>query len=450
MIDGGKLVGGALGASLLAACASEEGTTGGAEGEVSYWIAIENAEQRRYFMKHIVGAFEKQHRDIDLEITNKSIEDIDRLIRTALQAGTGPAIVGTPGPSYALAYIDANLLLPLDKYAEKFNWENKILQWALDAGRIDGKLYSLPTSYETMLIFYNKSLFEEKGWHPPTTREELEALAEEAQRDGIMVFTSGNAEWRPATEWFVGVFWNHYSGPDALFQALTGEIPWTDPVFVEAVELMNSYFQKGWFGGSVEKYFSNRFDPLYTLLGDGKAAMNMEGTWFDINVESFFGSKAGNDNEWDWAPIPALRAGVPYPLFALGIGGTISISPRAENPDAAATFLDWYYSSPKRVARAVAEVNSQPLPVPLDESDFPASMDDRIARQIETMSEATGKGNFGYTTWTFWPPKSDTYVYEEMENVLVGKITPAEYCEGLNDLFKQELSEGKAPPIIER
>jgi raffinose/stachyose/melibiose transport system substrate-binding protein len=448
LIDGGKAaLGASLAGTLLGACG--DGGTAAGEGAASWWVAMENAQQRRYFTDHIVRGFERAS-DVDLEVSFKSIEDIERLIQTALQAGKGPSIVGTPGPSYALNYVDAGLLMPLDQYSKEFNWDDKVLDWALKAGLVEDKLYSLPTSFETLVIFYNKSLFEERGWKPPANRDELEALAAEAQGQGIMPFTAGNAEWRPATEWFVTVFWNHYAGPDALFQALTGELPWTDAVFVDGIELMNEYFRNGWFGGSVDRYFSNRFDTLYSLLGEGKAAMNMEGTWFVLNVNRFFGKEAGNDSEWGWAPTPPLREDIPDPLFELGIGGTISINARAESPDDNAEFLDWYYSNPEIHARAVAEADFQPVPVHYDQDDFPSSIDPRVEDQIVTLSDATGAGNFGYTTWTFWPPKSDTYIYEEMEKVLVGDLTPKTYCAGLNDLFKEELEEGKIPPIIPR
>jgi len=40
----------------------------------------------------------------------------------------------------------------------------------------------------------------------------------------------------PATEnGFVTTFWNHYGRPDELYQALTGKLSWTDPVFVDAI-----------------------------------------------------------------------------------------------------------------------------------------------------------------------------------------------------------------------
>ena len=44
---------------------------------------------------------------------------------------------------------------------------------------------------------------------------------------------------------------------------------------------------------------------------------------------------------------------------------------------------------------------------------------------------------------------SDVYIYEELQKVLTGDMTPAEYCRGLDEVFKEDLEEGEVPPIIE-
>ena len=191
LASGGKaIVGASLAGTLLAGCGGQEEGT----GDLTYWSALEGAGPRQYYKNHIEKPFEKANPDIDLKVQFQSPEDLDRTIRTALQGGEGPDLVPTPGPSFALEYIDANLFIELDEYAEQYGWQDKILGWALDSGRFEDKLYSVPTEFETMLLYYNKSLFEEKGWKPPKDRDELESLAEEAQGQGIVPFSAGSAD----------------------------------------------------------------------------------------------------------------------------------------------------------------------------------------------------------------------------------------------------------------
>ena len=431
-----------LGGSLLAGCGG--GGSGG--GQVTYWSNLEGSGPQAYFKKSIEKPFEKANKGTDLKVTFQPPDEMDRLVRTALQGNEGPDIIMTPGSAYAQEYIDANLFAELDEYSKEYGWDDKLLGWAIDLGRYEEKLYAIPYQLQTMLLYYNKTVFEDKGMLPPKDRDELEAMAEELQGQGITPFAAGIGDDPAAIEWYPTVFWNHYSGPDALYQALTGEIPFSDPVFVDAIELFNNYVQKGWFGGSQEKFFSNGFDALHADLGDGKAGTNVEGSWFLSNIEDFF--KESGD-AWDWAPLPPLRSGVPAELYELGIGSTLSVNVSAEDTEGAAAFIDYLVADKKRAAEWMAAVPSAfNAPLPFTESDFPSSMDERVARQLAALSQATNEGNFGYTAWTFWPAKSDLYIQEEMQKVLTGDITAAEFCEGLDEEFTKERKEGAVPKII--
>jgi raffinose/stachyose/melibiose transport system substrate-binding protein len=431
-----------LAGSLLSAC----GGGGGGGGQVTFWSNLEGSGPQAYFKKNIEKPFEKANNGTDLKVTFQPPDQMDRLVRTALQGGEGPDIIMTPGPAYAQEYIDANLFAELDEYSSEYKWEDKLLGWALDLGRYEDKLYAIPYQLQTMILYYNKTLLQDKGMQPPKNRDELEAMAGELQGQGITPFAAGIGDDPAAIEWFPTVFWNHYSGPEALYQALTGEIPFSDPIFVDAIELFNDYVQKGWFGGSQQKFFSNGFDALHADLGDGKAAMNIEGSWFLSDIGDFF---ADSGDEWDWAPLPPLRNTVPPVLYELGLGSTLSVNASAEDAEGAAAFIDYLVADKKQAAEWMAAVPSAfNAPLPFTESDFPASMDPRVARLLADLSEATGKGNFGYTAWTFWPAKSDVYIQEESQKVLTGDITAAEFCKGLDDQFTEERKEGSVPKII--
>src|SRR3712207_8710549 len=56
-----------------------------------------------------------------------------------------------------------------------------ILPTALDAARLDGKLYGIPLFVESVGLIYNKALVPE----PPTTWEELVTTANGLTKDGV-------------------------------------------------------------------------------------------------------------------------------------------------------------------------------------------------------------------------------------------------------------------------
>ncbi|GAA2364734.1 ABC transporter substrate-binding protein [Catellatospora methionotrophica] len=439
---------------LLAACAGEEEPIvpgDNAQGKIDLWIDVQGDANQKYFTDNVVGNFEKARPKIDLNATFYKGEDLRRLIQTSLQAKSGPDVVRGPSATQTIAWSRAHILADLTPYAKKFGWESKLATWAMQAFTNDGKLYALPMRVDTMLLYYNKSLFATNGWQTPTNRSELEAIAADAHGKGIVPFGSSNVDWKAAGEWLMTVFWNHYSGPDALHQALSGQIQFTDPVFVEAVELVKSYFDKGWIAGGTDKYFSVPSTEIGANFGKGTVAMVPQGNWFMSQVGQYFGAKAKNDNEWDWMPMPALRQEVKYPLFEIGIGGSLAVNAASKNKDAAAEYLDWYYGDKAAALKRMADVPSTyNIPVDFADADIPSTIDARAGRVLTSVNKAVATGDYGYVTWTWWPPKTDVFIYEGLEQVLTGKLTPAQYCQQLADKFKAEKAEGNIPPLPAR
>jgi raffinose/stachyose/melibiose transport system substrate-binding protein len=366
--------------------------------------------------------------------------------RTALAGGAGPDVVGTPGPSFAMQLALAGQLLALDGYAAEFGWADRFAAGSLDLGMADGKLYSIPSEIETLVLYYNKTLFEQNGWEPPKTLDELMALAETIDAAEIVPFAHANAEWRPANEWFVGEFLNHGAGgPQKVYDALVGETDWTDPDFVAAIDALNQMQQNNWFGGGLDRYYTLTEAETGAMFGAGEAAMKIEGTWFLSNVANYFGEAAGNENEWGWVPMPSATGDA---IFDLGIGSTFSINANSANPDATAQFLDYWFS-PETQAKLLVACGLVPAAVDLEGQDL-SGVNPGLAEILDAMNAAFDANNYGYTTWTFWPPATETYLIEEIERVWAGEITPEEYLQGHQERFDAEREAGAVPPIPER
>ena len=142
--------------------------------------------------------------------------------QTALSGGAGPDIVVTPGPSYVVELAKAGLVLPLDDAATQYGWDKALLPWAYELGKTDGVLYSIPDEIETLVLYYNKTLFEENGWEAPTTMDELMTLSQTIADAGIIPVRPRQPGVAAVNEWFVGEFMNQVAGPDRVYAALTG------------------------------------------------------------------------------------------------------------------------------------------------------------------------------------------------------------------------------------
>ena len=411
-----------------------------AQQTVSVWV--DDNEENQCILP-IYERFNDMSETAQIEITLQA-ESWD-VTRTALAGGAGPDVVTTPGPSFVFELAQAGLLEPLVDYAADLNWSDSFVDWALSLGEVEGTLYSLPTELETIVLYYNKTLFADNGWNVPTTIDELMAVSEEIAAAGINPYAHGNAEWRPANEWFASVFFNHVAGPDKVYEALRGDRPWTDPDFVKAMSLLDDIQQNGWFSGGLDYYYTATFPEIGAALGNGEGAMNIEGSWRLSNIDSYFGESGGNDNDWDWVAFPTTSGEETY---SIGIGSTFSVNALSESKDGAAEFLTFLFS-PETQAELAVSCGRAPAPVRIS-ADLFEGLDPRNARLFESIGKASDAGNYGYLTWTFWPPKSDVHIYEAIELVWDGQTTVEEYLDGLDTIFAEELESGDIPPIPNR
>lgn len=430
-------------ALVLVVLALFAGSTMAQDYDVSIWAADDDTGS--CWSNLLVDTFPRD--DISVEVVLQPGTGLIDAQRTALQGGAGPDITYSHGPSFMLELANAGLLLSLDHYADEYGWEDRFAPWALDLGRVEGSLYSLSEELETVIVYYNTTVFEEQGWSPPSTYDEFVALAEAIIDAGLVVMGPAFGECAPCYEWSVSVFLSHHAGPEMVYEALTGQRPWTDPVFVEAMTELKRVVQAGWFMGGMDLFFSDTFDSAHALFGVGEIAMSFEGTWMLDNYQrDFFGEPAGNTNDWDWFAFPTTFSDEPH--FIIGVGSSWGISSSSQNPDAAAAVLDHYYSTSFQ-AESHAACGNAPAPL-LYEGDVFADADPREARLYQDFGTASAAGNVGYTSWSFWPARTNVWLWEQIVRVYDDQISVEDYLAGMQAEFEEEFAEGLIPPIPPR
>ena len=99
-------------AGLLATLAACSGGAGGSSDTVTFWNNFSDAGQVKYFQQHFIDAYPGPG---TAALASKSSGTIDRLIQTALAAGSGPDVIVTPGPSTGVTeYTKAGYLADLE------------------------------------------------------------------------------------------------------------------------------------------------------------------------------------------------------------------------------------------------------------------------------------------------------------------------------------------------
>ena len=413
-----------------------------AQDRVSWWYEQATPDQQKLISENIVEPFNKANPDYNLVVDYRGNE-LDKQLRVAMLSGNGPDVVYTPGPSYVAPMAQSGQLMALDDYAAKYGWNDRVLQAFLEMGRYNGKLYALPKTYETLGLFYNKTLFEEKGWEAPTSLDELEALADKMLAEGITPFAAGNADWRGTNEWFVTMALNAVAGPDNLNKALRGEMPWTAEPFVAAIDRLNSWWEKGYFG---KNYFSMQgSEQAADMMASGRAGMMPTGTWQFQNVATY--SRKDN-SEAGFVGFPSAEGA---PVFPLGVGSTFSIAEKAKDPDGAAAVINFVFSP--EVYGSMNSAWQGEWNIPLKDISNVKMADDVSPLFTDTMKSlaaSVNDGNYGYTTWTFLPPATDSYLINGIEEVWLDKIDTEAFLNKLNDTFEKEFKDGKAPAVPAR
>lgn len=171
-------------------------------------------------------------------------------------------------------FAEAGLLLPFD---EEYLAENFILP---NAAEIGGQSWSPPVGAQLIpLVFYNKSIFDNVGVEVPTTWDEFLAVSAELQAAGEIPMLMCAADPWCASFPAVGLVSQNVFGddPDWMLKRKAGEVSFSDPEFVEAMQMFKDLFDLGYID---EAALGTDFSTANQFFYDGGAAMYMQGSWF--------------------------------------------------------------------------------------------------------------------------------------------------------------------------
>jgi alpha-glucoside transport system substrate-binding protein len=229
---------------FASACLSESGGGGGSSGgksgsgdkqiEIMYGFGGDQSKGFTAAMKQ----FETQS-GITIKFTDAS-QSFDTLIRPRVQGNNPPDIALFPQPGLMLDFAKQGKLQDLGAMLDINSLKSQLVPGVLDVGTQEGKVYGFPVNFNVKsLVWYPKQAFEAKGYKVPTTIAELEALTNQIKADGtapwcVGMESAGATGW-VATDW-IEDFVLRYGGTQKYAQWVKHEIPFTDPVVVQAAE----------------------------------------------------------------------------------------------------------------------------------------------------------------------------------------------------------------------
>ncbi len=135
-------------------------------------------------LQTIIDAFEAENPDITVEVTTLPYGDYGTALQTDLAAGTVSDVFDIEYANYA-SYQANGVLAPLEVSNPEAYRPS-----LLEAYSTDGTSYALPSSFSTVVLFFNKDLFDAAGLDYPNSDwtwadEEEAALALTDQAAGV-------------------------------------------------------------------------------------------------------------------------------------------------------------------------------------------------------------------------------------------------------------------------
>lgn len=143
--------------------------------EIEFWYVAINQFQEAHTKQ--VEAFEQSHPDIKVKLVPIPYEEITQKVAAQVPVGEGPDLVA-PFYGWVPLWLQGGFLAPLPEDAFPPSELHDQFVPAMDAIRIDGRYYGIPTSVDVYALYYNKDYFAEAGIsEPPKTWEELRETA---------------------------------------------------------------------------------------------------------------------------------------------------------------------------------------------------------------------------------------------------------------------------------
>ncbi|MCI8940841.1 MAG: extracellular solute-binding protein [Dorea sp.] len=294
-------------------------------------------EEYVHYFEDAVAAFEDANPDIHIEMENVSDQAIKDKLSVVASGGDMPDIYFSWTGERVKRFARGDKALDLTPYLEEdTEWRDSFLPAFLNNSTYDGKTYAIPFRSSIMYMIYNKKVFTDNKIEIPKTWDEFLEVCETLKEKGITPVGFGNAQnWY--SSWWIGLFNAMMVAPDVMntdYTPETGEF--TDPAYVEAVQIFLDMNEKGYFGDHVN---SKDYYEVREQLGAGQVGMMLDATAQFTQYDDIAGEEG-----WGFFKIPVMEGAAGDPGTIGGGGEAWLVSSTCSHPDEAVEFLKFMTS----------------------------------------------------------------------------------------------------------
>jgi raffinose/stachyose/melibiose transport system substrate-binding protein len=251
-----------------------------------------------------IKRFERSHPSVHVQTTVTPGNAFQPKTRAAVASNNPPDLFQNFGGGNLLkSFVNLHDVAPITSFLKANKpLVNRYLQWVLGPVTIGGQIYGVPyQGVQPVFFYYNKSVFASAKITPPETWPQLFSDIAALKSAGVTPIAQGNEQWAL-------MMWPEYlalrSGGSSAGKAVVAGHPGNSNAVVSAGDLsvqllQQDPFEPGFLGVS---YVAG--GPT-TLVGTGKAAMELQGSWDFGNFQSKTPDVL-NQNNLGFFPFPAL------------------------------------------------------------------------------------------------------------------------------------------------
>ncbi|MGW7609403.1 ABC transporter substrate-binding protein [Streptomyces sp. NPDC054766] len=412
----------------LTACGSGGGS--GADGTLTAFVYGDDAAkiQVKSVNRFNASAAAKKAKGT-IKLQKVPATDYPAKLRTAMGSPNAPDVFFNWGGGSIKAYREAGQLVDLtDVITSDSVLKSGFLPSVLASGGLDGKNYGVPMrGMQPVILFYNKTVFEENKLQPPTTWDQLLDINTKLKKANITPFALGGADIWPELMWLEYLV-DRIGGPQVFDKIKNGDASaWGDPAVLKAAQTVKQLIDDGAFGkGYSSVGYGNGGAPA--VFAKGKAAMHLMGSWeYSTQLGKFpdFAKK-----NLGWCAFPQIEGGAGDIRNVVGNPTNYwSVNARTSSKDAAIAFL----RDSASLAYTKELIANGDVPATSNAADLlDASPNPEFAKfQYQMVQQAPA---FTLSWDQAVDPNVSTPMLTEVNKLFVGKSSPTQFVSALKEL----------------
>jgi len=260
----------------------------------------------------IIKAFEEKHPNIKVKIEDTPNKQYWQKLETAANGDNLPDVFWMNGPRF-MQYAANEMLMPLGDLIKQDNYDmNNYPKSLVDLYTYDGQSYGIPKDFDTIGVWYNKALFDEKKVEYPNVSWDWSKLIDAAQK----LTDPAKGQWGIAANFdSQGGYYNTiYQAGGYMISDDKKSSGYDKPEAIEGIQFWTDLIHKYKASPTMAQMTDTEAINMFT---SGKVAMLWEGSW---NAVDF----ANNEYLKDKIGVAALPKGKEQSVVIHGLGHVMS------------------------------------------------------------------------------------------------------------------------------